>query len=417
MFKSLSARVVVALVLGLAVGAAIQANDGPLWRQGAEVVEAFGALWLNALRMTVVPLVFSLLVTGIASVADAAATGRLAMRAIVLFTILIFSAAIFSTLATQSLLALWPVDPAQAAAFIAGASPTDAGTIAPPTFGQWLASLAPANPIHAAAEDQILPLVVFACFFGFAATRLPAEQRTPLVTFFRAVESTMIVIVRWVLVVAPIGVFALSLGVGTRAGFGAAGVLVQYVTVVSLVTIAITIVAYLLAVFWGRVPFLKFARATAPAGVVAFSTQSSLATLPAMLECARTGLGIPERITDLVLPLAVAVFRFTSPVANLAVAYFISHLYGFQPSTLQMIGAIFAAFAASVGAVGLPGQVSFFISMAPICLALGVPLDLLGILLAVEVVPDIFRTVGNVMGDLATTTILRRQTENQGATP
>jgi Na+/H+-dicarboxylate symporter len=168
------------------------------------------------------------------------------------------------------------------------------------------------------------------------------------------------------------------------------------------------------------VPFLKFARATAPAGVVAFSTQSSLATLPAMLEVAREGLGVPARVTDLVLPLAVAVFRFTSPVANLAVAYFIAHLYGFQPSPLQMTGAIFAAFAASVGAVGLPGQVSFFISMAPICLALGVPLDLLGILLAVEVVPDIFRTVGNVMGDLAATTILRRQTEKtapQGEMP
>ena len=417
MLKSLSARVVVALVLGLTAGAAIQNSDAALWRQGAGIVEAFGALWLNALRMTVVPLVFSLLVTGIASVADAAATGRLATRAIVLFTVLIFSAAIFSTVAVQALLTAWPVDPAQARAFIAGAAPTDVSTITPPTFSQWLTSLAPANPIKAAAEDQILPLVVFACFFGFAATRLAPEQRAPLVAFFRAVESAMIVIVRWVLVVAPIGVFALSLGVGTRAGFGAAGVLVHYVAVVSLLTIGITVVAYLLAVIWGRVPFYTFARATAPAGVVAFSTQSSLATLPAMLECARTGLGIPERITDLVLPLAVAVFRFTSPVANLAVAYFIAHLYGFQPSTLQMIGAIFAAFAASVAAVGLPGQVSFFISMAPICIALGVPLDLLGILLAVEVVPDIFRTVGNVMGDLAATTILRRQTDKVAEAP
>ena len=412
MFKSLSARVVVALVLGLAAGAAIQTTEvASRWRDVAEIVESVGALWLNALRMTVVPLVFSLLVTGIASVADAAATGRLAARAVLLFTVLIFGAAIFSTVAVQALLALWPVDPASAQAFIAGAAPTDAATITPPTLSQWLASLAPANPIHAAAEDQILPLVVFACFFGFAATRLPDTSRVPMVTFFRAVEETMIVIVRWVLVAAPIGVFALSLGVGTRAGLGAAGVLVQYITVVSLVTIAITVVAYILAVVWGRAPFLKFARVTAPAGVVAFSTQSSLATLPAMLEIAREGLGVPARVTDLVLPLAVAVFRFTSPVANLAVAYFIAHLYGFHPSPLQMIGAIFASYAASVGAVGLPGQVSFFISMAPICVALGVPLDLLGILLAVEVVPDIFRTVGNVMGDLAATVILRRETD------
>lgn len=408
MFKSLSARVLAALVLGLAAGAAIQSGGGGAWREVTDVVQSVGALWLNALRMTVVPLVFALLVTGIASVADAAATGRLALRAVLLFTALIFGAAVYATVAVQGLLALWPVDPDSARAFIAGAAPTDAAAIKPPTLGEWLASLAPANPIHAAAEDQILPLVVFACFFGFAATRLRDDLRKPLVTIFRAIEETMIVIVRWVLVAAPVGVFALSLGVGARAGFGAAGVLVHYVAVVSLVTIGITVVAYILAATWGREPLLRFARISAPAGVVAFSTQSSLATLPAMLEIAREGLGVPARVTDLVLPLAVAVFRFTSPVANLAVAYFIAHLYGFHPSLLQMIGAIFASYAASVGAVGLPGQVSFFISMAPICVALGVPLDLLGILLAVEVVPDIFRTVGNVMGDLAATVILRR---------
>ncbi len=109
---------------------------------------------------------------------------------------------------------------------------------------------------------------------------------------------------------------------------------------------------------------------------------------------------------DLILPLAVAVFRFTSPVANLAVCFFVAHLYGIEPSVLQIAGAIVVAFGVSVGSVGLPGQVSFIASVAPICLALGVPTELLGILLAVEVIPDIFRTLGNVTGDLAATSIL-----------
>lgn len=409
MMKSLSVQVLVALVLGLAAGAAVQAWGDASVKQGADVVTAFGGLWLNALRMTVVPLVFALMVTGVASVADAAATGRLAFRAVVLFTVLIFAAAIYGTAAIEGLLALWPVDPAAARALVAGATPPDTAAVTPPSFTTWLKSLAPANPLRAATNDEILPLVVFAVMFGFAVTRLAPELRQSLVTTFRGVSEAMIQIVRWVLVVAPLGVFALAVGVGAAAGLGAAGVLAQYVILVSLSTIGIIVVAYILAVVFGRVPFGKFARATAPATVVAFSTQSSLATLPAMIECARTNLGIPDRIVDLVLPLAVAIFRFTSPVANLAVAYFIAHLHGLEPTTVQMVAAIFAAYAASVAAVGLPGQVSFFVSMAPICIALGVPLDMLAILLAVEVVPDIFRTVGNVMGDLAATTILHRR--------
>jgi Na+/H+-dicarboxylate symporter len=127
-----------------------------------------------------------------------------------------------------------------------------------------------------------------------------------------------------------------------------------------------------------------------------------------MLEAALRGLRVPAQIADVTLPLAVAVFRFTSPTANLAVCFFVAHLYGFQPSLLQMAGAIVVAYGVSIGAVGLPGQISFIASIAPICMALGVPFELLGILLAVEVIPDIFRTLGNVTADVATTSILAR---------
>ncbi|MBL8559736.1 MAG: dicarboxylate/amino acid:cation symporter [Hyphomonadaceae bacterium] len=417
MLKTLSARVLIALVLGLAAGAWLRASGTPDIVAAASVVESLGALWLNALRMTVVPLIFAILVTGIASVADAASTGRLAVRALTFFTIFIFGAAIYATFAVQGLIALWPIDRAAAAAFTAGVSAPDLAALKPPGLGDWIKGLAPSNPIKAAAEDAILPLVVFAVFFGFAATRLEAGLREPLVNFFRAVGETMIVIVHWVLLAGPIGVFALSLGVGLRAGIGAAGVLAQYVAIVSLATIGIIIVGYLLAVLLGRVPLPKFLRAMAPVTAVAFSTQSSLASLPAMLEASRGALGIPARVTDLVLPLAVAVFRFTSPVANLAVAYVILHLYGIEPTTAQMITAIFVSFAVSVAAVGLPGQVSFVVSMAPICMALGAPLEILGILIAVEVAPDIFRTIGNVTGDVMAAAVVHKRSEKDALPP
>ncbi|NWG53244.1 MAG: cation:dicarboxylase symporter family transporter [Hydrogenophilaceae bacterium] len=411
MFKSLSVRVVIALVLGVAAGAYVR-TEAPALQEAAGYVEAFGGLWLNALRMTVVPLVFSLVVIGIASVADAAATGRLAARAVLLFSVLLVFAALYSIAATSGLLQVWPIDPAAARAFLAGAPAGEAAPAAPEGgFARWLQSLAPSNPIAAAAEEAILPLVVFAVFFGFAATRLGEEQKAAIVNLFRAIAEAMIVIVHWVLIAAPIGVFALSLGVGLRAGFGAVGVLAHYVAIVSLVTLGITIIALFLAITWGRAPAARFAAAAGAPLAVAFSTQSSLASLPAMLEAARTGLGVPRRITDLVLPLAVAVFRFTSPVANLAVALYIAALYGLSPTPLALIGAVVVAFAVSIGSVGLPGQVSFIASMTPICIALGAPVELLGVLLAVEVAPDIFRTRGNVSGDLAATLILSDKKE------
>jgi Na+/H+-dicarboxylate symporter len=209
-----------------------------------------------------------------------------------------------------------------------------------------------------------------------------------------------------VLLVAPVGVFALALGVGRQAGFGAAGLLVQYATTVAAVIAIATLFIYIVVAARGRVHVGAFATAVAPVQVVAASTQSSLATLPVMIECARERLGVSPRIASLVLPLAVAVFRYTSPLGNLAVAFFVAAMYGIEPHVLQMIGAILVAFAVSVGSVGLPGQVSFIASVAPICAALGLPVDVLGILVAVEILPDIFRTIGNVTADVAVTVLV-----------
>lgn len=406
--KLISLIVFAALVAGILVGGWVRATGNPALTEAATVIEAFGGLWLNALRMTVVPLVAALLITGIASVADAARTGGLVGRAVGLFTFLLICAAIYSITATEALLQLWPVDREAAAAFIAGAGGRAVEITEPPSFVTWLQGLAPSNPVNAAANDNILQLVVFAVFFGFATTQLAPDLRDRIVGFFRAVTEAMVVIVHWVLLAGPIGVFALALGVGARAGLGAAGTLAQYVLIVSAVTLGITIIAWLLAVTWGKQPVGRFTAASAPVWAIAASTQSSLASLPAMLEAALRGLGIPGQIADVTLPLAVAVFRFTSPVANLAVCFFVAHLYGLEPSWLQIGTAIVVAYAVSIAAVGLPGQVSFIASIAPICLALGVPTELLGILIAVEVIPDIFRTLGNVTGDLAATSILAR---------
>ena len=225
----------------------------------------------------------------------------------------------------------------------------------------------------------------------------------------------MIVIVKWVLLFAPLGVFALALGVGARAGLGATGVLVQYVILVAGMTAGVTVIATLFAIIWGRANPMKFLSAAAPVQALAISTQSSLACLPAMVERCRDALGVSERTVDLVLPMAVTVFRITSTVANLGVAFFVAHVYGLEPTVLQIAAACLVALAVSIGTVGLPGSASFFASIAPICLALGAPLELLAILIAVEVIPDIFRTVGNVTADMAAAVIVDRDKSEESS--
>ena len=266
--RSLSARVLIALLIGLGIGAVVQGSDMVISPGVVSGIEAVGGLWLNTLQMTVIPLVFSLVVVGIAAASDAAATGRLAARAVALFVGLVAVASALTLLIIPLVLALWPVAPQAAQALITGAGGASTEGLAAAAegggFAQWLKSLAPANPVRAAAENAVLPLVLFAAFFGFAATRLPADQRALIVNVFEAVAQIMIIIVRWVLLAAPIGVFALALVLGLRSGFGSAPALIHYIVLVSGACIVTVLASYPLAVLSGRVSLSRFARALVP---------------------------------------------------------------------------------------------------------------------------------------------------------
>ncbi len=398
------------LLLGILISHYELATVGAL----AEVIAPVGVVWLNALRMTVIPLVFALLVTGVASAASTAATGRLAAITLALFVGgLVFSALLGAGM-VQGVVSTWPLDAAARDALRAGASGGMPGGASPVDYsaglpgGDWLTSIVPVNPIGSAAAGLVLPLVVFALFFGFAASRLAPEPRDRLVGFFHAIGEAMLVIVRWVLWAAPVGVFVLALGVGMKGGLGAAGAILYYVVLACGVGLVLTLACYPLAVWAGRVPLSRFARGVAPAQVVAFSTQSSLASLPAMIAGARQTIGLPERTTSIVLPLAVTLFRLSSPAMNLVVVLFVAHVLGMTVTVGMLLAGMLVAIVNSLSSAGLPGQSSFFTGTVPIAFAMGVPIELLALLLAVEVVPDIFRTLANVTGDVTVAVLVDR---------
>jgi Na+/H+-dicarboxylate symporter len=404
---SQATRILLALVGGLVAGiVAARAAPGSAlaWAGYAEPV---GTLWLNALQMAIVPLVVGLLVAGIAQTAEAARGGRLAGRSILFFIACLWISSLLAALLTPLILALWPLDQAAAEALrssFAAAKP--AGPV--PTFADFIRALIPANPITAAANDAFLPLIVFTTIFAFAITRLPAEQRDTLTGFFRALADAMLIVIGWVLWLAPIGVFALSYVVGAKAGTSAFGALLHYVAVVSAVGIVVWALAYPVAVIGGRIRLGAFLKANAPVTAVAISTQSSLASLPAMLK-ASGELGIPVAASGVVLPLAVALFRVTGPVMNLAVAIYVAHIMGVPlgPGALAMGVAVAAL--TTMGAVSLPGSISYVSSIAPIAMAMGVPIEPLALLVAVETLPDLVRTLGNVTMDVAVTATIARR--------
>jgi Na+/H+-dicarboxylate symporter len=253
----------------------------------------------------------------------------------------------------------------------------------------------------------MLPLVAFFAVLALAITRLPEAQRAPLLGLFEALGEAMLVVIGWVLRLAPLGVFALAIGVAARSGGSAFAALGHYILVVSSLGLAVLIAAYGVAAIGARRGVVSFERAVLPAQAVALSTQSSLASLPAMLAVCRA-LGVRETTADFVLPLAVAVFRATSPAMNLAVAIYVARLVGVPLTPATIAAGASVALVTTVGSVSLPGTVSFITSVGPIALAMGVPVAPLALLVAVEMLPDLMRTVGNVTMDTAVTATVDR---------
>jgi len=319
------------------------------------------------------------------------------------------ASAVFGALAALGLTAVFPLPRETAQLLQAALGNVEQATSGPlPGAAEFFKGVVPPNVFAAANNGDILPLTVFSVLFALALTRIAADGRRIVVALFDAVADALLVIIAWVLAVAPLGVFALAFTVGAAAGGAAFAGLGHYIAIISAIGILVTVAAYPLAAIAGKTSLPTFTRGLIAPQAVAISTRSSLASLPAMLASSGT-MGIREEVSDVTLPIAVALFRATGPAMNVAVAFYVAHWLGLHPTLAQMIAATAVGAVMSYGAVSLPGEVSYISSIAPIALALGVPIAPLGLLVAVEMIPDIFRTVGNVTHDVALASIVDRQ--------
>ena len=401
-----TARVLLGLLAGAVVGLSLAHWSPDSAATAVSIAQPIGKLWLSGLQMTVVPLVLSLVILGVATASDAAASGRVARRAMVVFITLLSLFATYAAVVAPLVLSMMPPSP-ELTATLRGTLPA-VEEVQAPALADWISSMIPSNAIMAAAQGAMLSVVVFALFVGFALTRVQEDRRAVIISFCHGIADTMIVIVRWMLLAAPIGVFALVLSVCAQAGIGVIGALVGYIALQCGMYIGATLICYVLVTVFARTSPLAFAKAILPAQVVAASTQSSLASLPAMVESARFRLGHPRAIAALVLPMAVTLFRITSPIQYIVAACFVAWAYGIELGPVTLAAGAALAVVISLGSIGLPGQVSFMATVMPVTQAMGLPIEPLGLLLAVDTIPDVFATTGNVTGSLTATSIVAR---------
>ncbi|MBV8970697.1 MAG: cation:dicarboxylase symporter family transporter [Sphingomonadaceae bacterium] len=394
MRRAIGGLTLAALAVGAAAGAWVR-GASPAVSSTADLV---GGLWLHALRLTVLPLVGPLVVTGVAGAVRTTAGAPALARSAAWMAGLLLLSAIFAAVVAPPFLAplhaLSPDHPADAAGHgVPGAAAAIRGLIAP-------------NLVAAAASGAIAPLALFAAVLGLAATRA-GERAAPFLAALDGLAGAMLVVVGWILDLAPLGVLALSFTLGEQLGAGIGAALAGYIGTQIAVTVALGVAMYaVVALTGGRVG--TFARAAVTPQAIAAGTRSSLAALPAMIAAARDAGADSER-AGVVLPLAVALFRLAAPASIVVVTLTVAHLNGVALGPGALASTVALAVVGTFVIAGLPNQTTFFAAYAPPVIAAGLPATLLPLFLAVDLVPDIFYTVTNVTADLALAVLASRR--------
>jgi Na+/H+-dicarboxylate symporter len=388
---------------GIALG--LSARVGPPWLGPIiDALAVIGTLFINAIRMTVIPLVIGMLISGLGSASGSTVLAGLGSRALLLIMLPV-SAAIFAMAVGLPLLGLVSVDPAAMAALRQTASLGAAGAAATPTVSSWLIDLVPSNVFKAAADGALLPLIVFTIGFGLAVSRIAEDRRRALTTFFGGLADAMLTIVRWIVAFAPLGVMALTAPIAARLGITVAGLLANYILITVLMTLlALALIVYPMASIAGGIPIGRFARACIPAQSLAISSRSTMATLPAMMDAA-TSLGASDAVVAVVIPLAATMLRVGAAVGQMVAVLFAARLFDVTLSPVQLFAVLITTIFTTVASPGVPG--GSIIVMTPVLVAAGIPAGAIGILLGADAIPDMVRTMANVTGGIAAATIVR----------
>jgi proton glutamate symport protein len=373
-----------------------------------------GTMFLNGLRMVIVPLVMASIISGIASVGSGTDIGRLGAKTIGCYA-LFTGSAILTGLLYVTVLHPGIIDGAPAGARLnltldsaqventLNNLQTDGGV----NIAAQLLRLIPTNLISSMEAGDMLPLIFFSVLFGYFMTRIPEKPAALLFTFWQGVNETMLLITSWIMKFAPIGVFGLIARTIASTGFAAfVPMLMFFITVaLALATHMFLVLSLYIRVFGGVNP-LKHMKAMMPAMLMAFSSASSNASLPLNIECLRNNAGVSDRVTNFVLPLGATLNMDGTALYECVAAMFLAQAYGLDLSFGTQVTVISLALITSFGMAGIPA--ASLVAITVILAAVGLPLEAVGLLLVTDRILDMMRTTVNVYSDTCGAVIVAR---------
>ena len=423
MFKlKLHWQILIALALAVLAGLLAGPDHSLFGIRYYAMFDFIGTLFLNALKMIIVPLIVSSIMVGIASVGGTHGLARLGSKTIIyymatsLFAILIglllvnlFAPGIIDGQPANQVLGLSEQHAAEASQKIGEKGVNDIAGV--------FLSMIPANIIAAAANGQMLGIIFFSILFGLFMTRIEESYAEAQYNFWNGLFQIMMKITDLVMKFAPIGVFGLVAkviaGIDTSGLDELAQTLGMFFLTVLLALAAHTfIVLPLLLKFVGRVKPIKQYRAMAPAMLTAFSTASSSATLPLTMECVEKNAGVSNRTSSFVLPLGATVNMDGTALYECVAAMFIAQAYGLQLDFTTQFVIVVVALLTSIGVAGIPA--ASLVAITIILTTIGLPIEAVGLILAVDRILDMFRTSVNVFSDSCGAVIIARREGERG---
>jgi Na+/H+-dicarboxylate symporter len=407
-------QIIIALVLAVIVGSIIDKESTLLGINFFSVLSFAGTLFINALKMIIVPLVVSSIIVGIAGVGGSHGLARLGGKTILyymttslfaimigLFFVNLFSPGIIDGTPAKEILGLDAAMAEQATSKVGDRGIGEVATV--------FLSMVPPNIVAAAANGQMLGLIFFSVLFGFFMTRIDEAYAESQFNFWQGVYETMMKITHWVMKFAPIGVFALVTKVvistdNLAAMFESLGLF--FMSVVLALAVHVFVVMPLLLKFVGRVKPVRHYKAMSPALLTAFSTASSAATLPMTIECVEKNAGVSNRTSSFVLPLGATVNMDGTALYECVAAMFIAQAYGIELGFATQVTIVTIALLTSIGVAAVPA--ASLVAITIILSTIGLPVEALGLILAVDRILDMFRTSVNVFSDSCGAVIIGR---------
>ena len=395
----LHTQILIGLLLGAAVG--LVAHH---WGYSGLVqtwLKPFGSAFIRLISMVVIPLVFASLVVGVAGVNDVGKLGRIGGKTLGYYLCTTAIAITFG-LVLANVVRPGAGLSTEVKEQLLGASGEAEAQLASrlqrPDLVELLLGVIPKNPVQSLVEGNLLQIIFVALMLGLAMTMIPADKSRPLLAFFDGLNEAMIRLIHLIMKLAPLGVFALVASIIGQYGLGVLALLLKYALVVMVGLGLYMVMVFSLAVrLLGNISVGQFFRGIRPAQLIAFSTSSSSATLPVTMECAEENLAVSKEIASLTLPLGATINMDGTALYQGVSAVFIAQVYGLGLGIEQQLTIVLTATLASIGTAGAPG--AGIITLAMILQSIGVPLEGIALILGVERILDMCRTVVNVTGD------------------